>query len=245
MKAIILAAGAGRRMAGMGWSKPKCLLPCPGGTLLGNALSSLALSGVRDLVIVTGFEHEQVEAAARLHGRATFLQNASFSTTNTLDSAWLARDYMAGGFLLLNADVWFHSSVPERLCGRSAEHRSADGVLAVQCKCCQMEEVKVTIDANGRIQRIGKEIAPDRASGEYVGVGYFDAVGAAALVKAMEPLVRSDCGKALFVEAAVDAILAERQIVAGIIAESEAIEIDTPDDYARATQIWNQINAQS
>jgi len=64
MNAIILAAGAGRRLAEMGWTKPKCLLPVGSHTLLDRALSVFQASGINDITIVVGYEQELVIAAA-------------------------------------------------------------------------------------------------------------------------------------------------------------------------------------
>lgn len=241
MKAIILAAGAGRRLAPIGWTKPKCLLPCPGGTLLGNALRAISTTSIADVVIVTGHAHQQVEAAVTCG--ATFIHNPEFLSTNTLYSAFLVREHMAGGFLLLNADVWFDSALLTGLTGGLARTgtNAAEALLAVQRKRCGHEEVKVVLDPDGRICRIGKEISGEDASGEYIGVAAFRADSASALINALESLAKSPNGRTHFVEAAVDAILPSHRIMAMVIGDEDAIEIDTPEDYARAQRLWGHV----
>jgi molybdenum cofactor cytidylyltransferase len=58
MAAIVLAAGQSRRMG-----EPKQLLPWgEGETVLGSVLNKLRLSGLDEIVVVTGAEHEAIEA---------------------------------------------------------------------------------------------------------------------------------------------------------------------------------------
>ena len=63
MKAIIYAAGIGKRLEGVFGKRPKILLPIGGRSLLDWHLQRLTEAGVRQLVMVTGYEREQIEAA--------------------------------------------------------------------------------------------------------------------------------------------------------------------------------------
>ena len=58
MKAIILAAGRGRRMGRMTRSLPKCLLKIGGMTLLDRQIHALRGAGIREIGIVTGYRRE-------------------------------------------------------------------------------------------------------------------------------------------------------------------------------------------
>ena len=65
MRAIILAAGAGRRLAAIRWDHPKCLLPCPSGTLLNNTIQDILVrhlgrDGQVDHTLVEGLGHGKV-----------------------------------------------------------------------------------------------------------------------------------------------------------------------------------------
>ena len=63
MKAIIYAAGIGKRLEGVFGKRPKILLPFGGRSLLDWHLQRLTEVGVRQLVMVTGYERGQIEAA--------------------------------------------------------------------------------------------------------------------------------------------------------------------------------------
>lgn len=233
MRAIILAAGLGRRLAPMGWDKPKCLLPCPQGTLLDNAVAAAMSQGVRDFVIVVGHRRELVEQAANRHAATfEFVVNERFAETNTLHSLWLARDKLRGGFLLFNGDVWFRPEVLGFLL------KSSGSAIAVEEKPCGLEEVKVIADPSGRIRQIGKELSPRDCLGEYLGVAKFDGKFAAALVDSLESLAASPGSEQFYYEAAIEPMLSKCELLCVRVAAGDAIEIDTPEDCDRAKKLW-------
>ena len=55
MKAIILAAGVGKRFRAITDHRPKCLIRVSGKTLLERTLIALGAAGVREAVIVIGY----------------------------------------------------------------------------------------------------------------------------------------------------------------------------------------------
>ena len=66
-RAIILAAGQGKRLLPLTEDRPKCLIELSGRSLLAWQLLRLQAAGVAEAVIVTGFRADAVEAeVARL-----------------------------------------------------------------------------------------------------------------------------------------------------------------------------------
>ena len=61
MRAIILAAGRGRRMQELTADKPKCLLELKGKKLLEWQLESLRGAGIEEIAIVTGYKREKLK----------------------------------------------------------------------------------------------------------------------------------------------------------------------------------------
>jgi len=233
MKAVILAAGQGRRLAPMGWDKPKCLLPCRDGTLLDNTLQSIFQHGIRDVSIVVGYRRDLIVEAVQRHTmNCAFFINEDYATTNTIHSLWLAREFLDEEILYLNGDVWFEPSVLSLLLNH------AESALAVDVKQCGEEEVKVKIDQSGRITRIGKTLPPNEALGEFIGVAKFERSACAPLVKSLrrhnEELDRKDC----YFEAALNDILDQQSFLAAPLGAQRAVEIDTPEDYALAQSLW-------
>ena len=107
MTAILLAAGVGKRLLGPGAGRPKCLLEIGGRSLLTRLLEGLAAAGVREAVVVTGFE----EAAVREHlaqpppGLTVHCRTNPRYREGAILSLWTAREVLAGPVVVMDADV--------------------------------------------------------------------------------------------------------------------------------------------
>ena len=224
----------------MGWDKPKCLLPCPGGTLLDNTLEALGDRDINDVVIVVGYKRELVEAAARRHSvRCEFVVNPDYATTNTIYSLWLTKDHLLGGFVYFNSDVWFDRGILDELLpserGMPAEDTST---LAVATAPVTREDVKVIVGDGRRIARIGKELPCEQSFGEFVGIARFAPAACGSLIEALRRRCEKLGEKGMFFESALDDILSSHAFLAVPIGDLRAVEIDTPEDYAAAKSLW-------
>jgi len=114
MKAIILAAGMGKRTGDYGDEKPKCLFQFQGKETIVHQLESLRENGIMDVVIVVGYKKEQIVNFLKSRNefddmRITLVDNPDYETTNTSYSWWLARDYLRGEneVIHFNSDLVF------------------------------------------------------------------------------------------------------------------------------------------
>ena len=60
MKEVILAAGTGTRIRSVHGEHPKCLIEVDNSTILDHQLNALSMAGIDDVVIVVGYEKEQI-----------------------------------------------------------------------------------------------------------------------------------------------------------------------------------------
>ena len=122
-RAIILAAGVGRRLGADGAhsSQPKVLLAFDGATLLGRHLAILHQAGVTRVTVVVGYAAGHIRAAL-----ATLLPGMTVETIENPDfregsvvSLWSARDVLrAGGpIILMDGDVLYDHRLMARLLG--------------------------------------------------------------------------------------------------------------------------------
>ena len=65
MKAIILAAGVGKRLWTLTQHRPKCLIEVGGRTLLSRYLETLASVGIMQAVIVVGYTADNQNEGSR------------------------------------------------------------------------------------------------------------------------------------------------------------------------------------
>jgi choline kinase len=233
MKAIILAAGMGRRIKEAGWDQPKCLLPFGDAGLIDHLLAALVRVGVRDVVVVVGYQADVVRRAVAAHDvRATFIENPDYGSTNTINSLYLAREQMNDDFLYFNADVLFDWRILDRLLV------AGGNALAVDEGACGAEEVKVIVDGDNRIERIGKTLPGSACRGEFIGIARFDASINADFVKTLVAFNEDRDERNLFFEAAVDELLADHVCTSVPIGQLRAMEIDSPEDWRAAQALW-------
>jgi choline kinase len=192
---MVLAAGAGRRLAPYTDTLPKTLVPVDGDrTILDIALANLKAAGLEDVVVVTGYRAEAVEerkaALERRHGvRLELVFNERAEEWNNAYSLWCARAAFGEGVLLINGDTVHPPSVEERLLAA----RGPDILLALDdVKPLGEEEMKVHLSPTGHMTRINKALDPASAQGEYIGLTLIEPAAAAPLADALEATWRRD-----------------------------------------------------
>jgi choline kinase len=192
---MVLAAGAGRRLAPYTDTLPKTLVPVDGDrTILDIALANLKAAGLDDVAVVTGYAAAALEqrkaALERDHGVALQLVfNDKAEVWNNAYSLWCARDLFSGGVLLINGDTVHPPSVEETLLAA----RGPDILLALDdVKPLGAEEMKVQLDGDGRMTRINKALDPAASQGEYIGLTLIEPAAAAPLTAALEATFERD-----------------------------------------------------
>ena len=239
MIAIILAAGASRRLLPYTADRPKCLIEINGGTILDQQLNILGSFGITEVVIVVGYRQEHVRSAIASRWEdfdVTFVENPMYASTDTIYSFWLARRHLENDFLHLNGDVVTHPEVVKRLL-----NSAHDSCLAIDRKTCGDEEVKVMVDGLGRITRIGKELDTDSSVGEFVGIGKHAASGNRLFIREIAEQVAAG-NLHHFFEAALDSVVQTYPYYEVDISDLPCIEIDSPEDLEDAKRsVWPQI----
>jgi choline kinase len=230
MKAIILVAGKGTRLAPYTDDRPKCLILVGGRSILDHQLDALAAAGVHEVVLVVGCMQEMVRD--RLAGRDefsfTFIENERYAETNTAYSLWLARWEMTDDFIYLNGDVLIHPEVIRRLTGTLAPQ-----ALAVERKPCGDEEVKVLLKGC-RITALSKTVSPADAYGEFIGIARFSRGFGPAFRASLEEVIERDQLLKAYFELALERLVSSHDLTAVDISDLPTIEIDFPEDLQRA-----------
>ena len=229
MRAVILAAGRGGRLRGVAGNRPKCLARIGARTLLERQIQALRACGADEIAVVAGYRAADVRAVCG--PGVEIVYNTRYAATNSLYSLWLARDLLAGGFVVLNADVLFHPQLLTDLLSARYDDallmasRSADEPFSD-------EEMKVQV-RRGCVVDIDKQMPSSQADGENVGIVKFGREGAAVIVEVLNEIVAGG-GTREWLPRAFAAFVERRPLH---VVESRGfpwIEIDFPEDYWRA-----------
>ncbi len=221
----ILAAGRGTRL-GRPHPKPLTMLR-DGSTILGSQLEKIsACFADPQVYIVVGFKLEMILEA---HPEALFVYNEAYDETNTSQSLLRAlRATGDGGVLWLNGDVVFDKAL---LALTIPEIDRGQSFVAVNTASVADEEVKYTVDEQGWIQQLSKQVSD--GLGEAVGVNYVSASDKQALIARLGEVDDQD-----YFERGIElAIERDGACFAALdISELAAVEVDTPDDLQRANE---------
>ena len=186
MKALILAAGRGRRLWPFTAESPKCLLNVGGMTLLERQLHHLHTAGIRQVVVVCGFGMDRVRATLKRIASPTvkLLFNPFYAISDNLISLWVARSEMDEDFVLLNGDNIFHPRSVQTLTNELA----ACTVLAARKGTYLPDDMKISL-RGGNVSHIGKALACKDADAESLGMLLFRDRGVHILREALEDIV--------------------------------------------------------
>lgn len=234
LRAILLAAGSGRRL---GVSHPKCLLRFGERTLLQRHLDTLASLQIAQVAIVTGYERAQVEdQLAHVQARPALLFNPEFARGSAV-SLWRAREWLRAGddVLLMDADVLYAPALLEKLAAQSGSallvDRSYDDRAGEAVKVCR---------AGGRIVEFRKQLAEDLRfdeAGESVGFFRLSAEMARALATRVERYIEAGRLDEPYEEPLRELLLASPERFEVCDATGMPwIEIDFPSDVKRARE---------
>jgi L-glutamine-phosphate cytidylyltransferase len=229
--AIILAAGVGKRLHAASGGRPKCLIEIGGRSLLRRLLESLAASGVRDAVVVTGFGAEHVRAAvasppAGITVRTAF--NARYEEGAILSLA-TARDWLDGPVLVMDADVLCPTSMIRRLVG--SRHGSC---FLLDATSENTGEEQMLLVRDGWVRNVVRGGAPGyELAGESIGFLKLDAAAARLLRELIDArIARGDTG--IEHEEVYPDLLARAEVGFERVDGTPWTEIDFPDDVVRA-----------
>ena len=233
MKALILAAGCGGRLAPLTDALPKSLVPVNGKPILYKQLENLYDNGVTDITVVAGYRANMVEAAVHDRFRdVNILKSEDYRQTNNMYSAWLARELMAGDdFLMMNADVFMDPSAIEGLLAFPAPNAIVTDIGFY------LEESMKVVEKDGRLTHISKQISEDEALGASIDVYKFSAEAGEAFFKKCGEYIQEKGELRLWSEVALDAILPEVEFQACPLT-GRWYEIDDHEDLAAAERIF-------
>ena len=236
MKAVLLVAGTSSRLRPLTDDLPKCLLAVAGTPILRRCVDALRGAGVTELVVVTGFLEDKIQAALRdwTIGPVTYRRNAIYSQTQNGASLLCARDVVEGApFVLLDGDIVFDREILETV----VRSPHPDCLALRPADDLGDEEVKVVLDPEvpTLVRRIHVSLPPADAAGESIGIEKFSAATSQILFETIEQRIAANGAKTEYYEKAFDQLCQDRRLALHAIDVGGyyCAEIDTPDDLAR------------
>jgi histidinol-phosphate aminotransferase len=228
-RAIVLAAGRGNRQLSRD-AVPKLLKPVVGIPMLVRLLRTLQGEGIREAVVVLGWEAEAIRAALDREPsiviRLTFVENPEHEKKNGV-SLLAAAPWVEEGCLLTMGDHLYSPEIVRRL--RAFDLPADACVLAVDRdveRCFDLDDATKVKLSGGRVATIGKELETFDA----VDTGVFRIGKALCTELARLAAERGDCS----LSDGVGALARDGRLFACDVGEARWIDVDTPPALQRA-----------
>src|SRR5437867_9999897 len=246
-RAVILAAGFEPQLLPLIQDRPKAMLEVKGRTILERQVEALRHCGVRDVVVVRGYKKKRVSLPG-----LRFVDNDRYAETGEVGSLFGAERELDGPFVLLYGDILFDPAILVKLLQTKADvavvvdrafhdaYRAGLGLPPGPLDLVVTETPPngrrfVAPEGGSRVVRIGPEIPPAEAHGEFIGMAMFSAAGAAALRAVHRELVASsEVLERASVTHVLQALIDRGRPVVSVDIHKGWMEIDTIEDYRRA-----------
>lgn len=252
MRPVIIGAGRGSRLGNKTDEVPKTLVHVMGRPMLEWIFDALAEGGFsrKDVVFVCGYKADVVRAR---YPELTYVENTEWERNNILLSLLYARDYLHDGFVSTYADIVYRGKVVKGLVESRADMAlgcDTDWRRRYRNRSQHPETDAEKMRAEGdRVVELSRRIAPERASGEFIGVTKFSKDGTKNLLAAFDEAKAKHAGgpyregrtfeKAYMIDLFQD-MIEHGADFRRVDMHGGYMEIDTLEDHASAQKWWDE-----
>ena len=173
IKALILAAGQGKRLKPHTNNMPKCLVHLAGKPILLRQIKTLKDNNIHDIHIATGYCSKQIE---KLGFETSF--NPKFETTNMVETLFCAKDFIdtKGDLIIAYGDIVYNDENLKKLLACDEEiclmiDKSWKDLWNIRLENPLQDAETLILDENNYVIELGKK--PEnytRIQGQYTGL---------------------------------------------------------------------------
>lgn len=249
MKAVIIAAGMGKRLRPLTENTPKSMLPINNVTMLQRATDIFQNNLIKDIAVIRGFCADKISSSYPL----TFFNNNDFEVNNILHSLFYAKSFLNGDLIISYSDIIFKDEVVKK----ALSFQGDIGVVIDKNwrsiydgrDAHPLSEAEVSLVENQKVKLIGKNSLPtDQATGEFIGMIKLSSAGVEIFKKEFEKLCQTIGTEAPFQRASrfqnayltdfLQYLIEKEYKIEPIFIEGGWMEIDTFQDYQKAQSFY-------
>ncbi len=189
MKAIILAAGQGKRLKPLTNDKPKCMVDLFGKRIIDYQIEVFKKFGISDIIVVTGFKNKSVDIS-----EIKTYKNSNFDKTNMVTTLFCAKDELNDDVIISYGDIVFEDSVLQELLSSNQDFsividKNWEEYWRLRFDDPINDAESLKLDSEYNILDIGKKVSSlEVIQGQYIGLMKFSKSGTTIIKKLYEEL---------------------------------------------------------
>jgi L-glutamine-phosphate cytidylyltransferase len=174
LKAIILAAGEGKRLRPLTNNKPKCMVELFGKSLLQWQIDTFKHFGISDISIVTGYHNKMIKLP-----NISYFHNEKYASTNMIETLFCAKSKLDDSVIVSYGDIIFEKEILSKLI---KSNQSISVIIDKDWKNYwnmrfqnPLDDAEsLLLDDNGFLTDIGQSVTSyEQIQGQYIGLMKF------------------------------------------------------------------------
>ena len=252
MKAIILAAGEGKRLRPLTNNTPKCLVNLFGKSLLQWQIETFRSCQIDDISVVRGYLNKMIKFE-----NITYFENPNFKTTNMVETLFCAKEKLSDSVIVSYGDIIFEKNVLQKLI--DSNHDISVVIDKNWKKYWEMrfddpltDAESLKIDNDGNIISIGQKVQKiNEIEGQYIGLMKFQNSGIEKLKQFYEKTKNQSKNKPnplnphvsfnqSYMTDFLQGLINEGCKLEAVQIKNGWLELDSIDDYNKYTELFSK-----
>ena len=110
-RAIIMAAGKGKRMLPLTRTTPKPLISVNGVRMIDSVIDGLHKNGIKEVYVVVGYLKETFYEWAKQYPDITIIENSYYETCNNISSLYVAREHLSDCIIIDGDQIIYNANI--------------------------------------------------------------------------------------------------------------------------------------
>lgn len=236
MKAVILAAGQGKRLGALGAASPKGLVTVGEGPIIERSITQLVSQGIEEICVVVGFQGHKFSYLTELFPEVALVVNQQFNVRGSMHSLVLGYQWAKSDLVLLDSDIIYENRGLETLLERPTKN-----MVLLSGPTAAGDEVWA-FGTTKRVLHLSKlsSDAGEKSIGEFVGISLLQEKYLDSMVALTRESEAESIGE---YEYYMSRLCSELELSPCLVSDLAWAEIDTLPQLDRArTQVFPKLN---